>query len=437
MLLVGSGFCQSLQQVLPREGDDRQYYFGEIACSDDHNCTIPTKYWDASTKLYYFCFERTTDGGMTWEQRPSPYAPQRPEVEWHWTGAVALDSLTVFAYGDSGHVARTTDGGWTWQDRSIHDHRPISAMSFIDARNGELVGGGGLHMRTSDGGDTWNDVSVLPLRFLASLKKFDDVSSAVFAHSYGPIYRTDDAWQSTDSLPRLWDPMLEDPKHSRTVGAIKWLNRDTLVGIGAVWGDTAHRPFNPHPYIIFSGDAGSTWRESFDRASNMNGVLSYSFLPTGHGLVVGDLNSILKTTDHGWSWSEDTLNFLFTTAEISGVALLDPTLALLDASSGEFGKIFRYAPFAAEVESTGSKIRRGTRIYPNPTTGTITISKWYSAERFEFFDALGRAQLTIHQVDSTGDLVVDCSDLIPGVYTLMATHKGVKYHVGNLVRLQH
>ena len=68
--------AQSMQQVLPRDGDTSEYYFYEIGCSDDHNCTIPVMRYVHSAGHYEFLFERTTDGGVTWSEQESPFKPQ-------------------------------------------------------------------------------------------------------------------------------------------------------------------------------------------------------------------------------------------------------------------------------------------------------------------------------------------------------------------------
>lgn len=439
LLIVFSGNAQSLQQVLPRADDAKSYWFDAIACSDWNNCTIPARYRDSLSKLYYFCFERTTDGGLTWKQRSAPFAPQRSEADRNWLGAIAVDSLTVLAYGDSGQIARTSDAGATWQDVSIVDPRLIGGMSFIDNLRGELVGGGGLHMRTSDGGASWSPINVLPIRFFTSIKKFDEQTSAAFAHGIGPIFYTNDGWQTVDSLPRLWDPLLESAERLRTIGRVHWLNKDTIVGIGSIWykNDDRGRPFEPRPYIMQSLDGGASWRETFDRSSNMDDVWTGSFLQSGSGIVVGEENSILRTSDHGSTWREDTLRTEVPFIEISDVALLEPGVALIDLSIFNWGKIFRYSFETSSVESLSTKILRSTKIYPNPAEESFAISNAFALENLEIYDALGRVHYSLNRLSGVRDSVVDCSFLPPGVYTLMATHKGVKFHVGNLVRIQH
>ncbi|MCL4474058.1 MAG: Ig-like domain-containing protein [Actinobacteria bacterium] len=57
-------------------------------------------------------------------------------------------------FGD-GKVYKTTDGGATWNNTSLSTTHVMSAVSFMDANNGYVVGGEGRLFRTTDGGANW------------------------------------------------------------------------------------------------------------------------------------------------------------------------------------------------------------------------------------------------------------------------------------------
>lgn len=69
--------------------------------------------------------------------------------------AVTQAGQRLIALGDHGVVV-LSDDGLTWrQARGVPVDGLLTALSFVDAKQGWAVGHGGVLLRTADGGDTW------------------------------------------------------------------------------------------------------------------------------------------------------------------------------------------------------------------------------------------------------------------------------------------
>jgi hypothetical protein len=431
--------AQSLKLVLPREADEAEYHFVGIACSDDHNCTIPVFKLDKELMRYKFVFERTTDGGNAWTQQDAPFPLQVADNERKWNGGFAVDSLHVFAYGDSGMIARTTNAGASWEDISIPEYRRLAAASFIDPSNGIMVGGGGLAIKTSDGGLSWDTIPGLPFAFITSVKMFDEKSAALYLNGVGPIYFTHDNWNTIDSLPPLWNWDKEPSDRLRSISQLAWLDELHVIGYG---GAQYRKPdsdpkYEDHPYIMRSMDGGRSWVESYDQLSRIIDLEAHSVLPSGQGIAAGVGAGLLMTTDAGATWTEDTLIASAGFTEISDVAMLDESTALLDLSVSNFGKIFRMTLDHSSVAALPRKVLHGTHIYPNPSEGWITIEKWYNEqENAQVVDALGRIVLSVNLADGASKTRTDCSALSDGTYTIMVKLNGLNLPAEHFVLMR-
>ena len=434
-----SAYAQQSQQVLPRHGDPSQYYFFGIGCSDDHNCTIPALRYHTTDKQYHSVIERTTDGGLSWVQQQSPFLPQMFYRQDEWKGVLAIDSMHVIAYGDSGMIARTSDAGANWIDASIEDSRDFHAASFIDNRTGILVGGGGLAAVTTSFGDTWSIPTPLPFRWLTSVKAFGPSEMQIFSNGVGPLYKTADGWNSFDTSGWLFDPRVQHPDSLRSIHRVHWIDRDTMLAIGNAHDKRllSDPPYVNYPFLMRSTDRGKTWYKVFERETYITNVRSFSFLSTGFGIAVGDGRGFIATTDFGATWLGDTITEDIPYAEISDVTLLNSSTALMDFSVSNFGRIYRVSLEKLSVETPWSKVQSGTRIFPNPSRGAISLQKWYTYEDdVRIIDIFGRVMMTTRITREPGTSTIDCSSLPNGTYTVLLKREGSDLPVGRFVLMK-
>jgi photosystem II stability/assembly factor-like uncharacterized protein len=112
---------------------------------------------------------RTSDGGATWQRYDAEEAP------WSRDGIRAasfVDAENGWAvagwysrgWGEGSAILHTGNGGLSWERQYGYETEPpagemsgYSAVDFVDAAHGWVVGNGGLVLRTRDGGLTWHE----------------------------------------------------------------------------------------------------------------------------------------------------------------------------------------------------------------------------------------------------------------------------------------
>lgn len=68
---------------------------------------------------------------------------------------LALAGERLVAVGERGHVVFSDDGGKTWTQAAVPVSATLTAVDFIDPKDGWAVGHAGVVLHTGDGGATW------------------------------------------------------------------------------------------------------------------------------------------------------------------------------------------------------------------------------------------------------------------------------------------
>ncbi|MGE4090696.1 MAG: WD40/YVTN/BNR-like repeat-containing protein, partial [Candidatus Binatia bacterium] len=92
----------------------------------------------------------TTDGGKTWQAKPSGTDVALYNVEF-------VDEQNGWVCGQDGLIIHTTDGGETWKKQETGVDVPILALSFVDKNHGWAVAQFATYLRTTNGGETWEE----------------------------------------------------------------------------------------------------------------------------------------------------------------------------------------------------------------------------------------------------------------------------------------
>jgi photosystem II stability/assembly factor-like uncharacterized protein len=98
---------------------------------------------------------RTTDGGATWTMSLGTYLIQLSGLSVSGANtATVVGSADDYSCscGGYGLILRTTDGGATWSLQDSGQSWGLTAVSFVDANIGTVIGGGGAILRTNTGG---------------------------------------------------------------------------------------------------------------------------------------------------------------------------------------------------------------------------------------------------------------------------------------------
>jgi len=237
-------------------------------------------------------------------------------------------------------------------------------VSFIDANNGTVVGGGFFCvtiLRTIDGGTTWSS-------------------------------------QTSDTTYSLSSVSFTD------------VNNGTAVGSGVLGGA-----------ILRTIDGGTTWTSQ--TSGTIRPLRGVSFTDANNGTAVGDFNTIRRTTDGGTTWTTQISGIPLGLA-LGAVSFTD---ANNGTAVGHEGSIIRTTNGGVtfveeEEESTSPNVFSLYQNYPNPFNPTTTINYKISELGFvtlKVYDVLGNEiETLVNEEKSSGSYEVDfdASGLTSGIY---------------------
>lgn len=306
---------------------------------------------------------RTTDGGLTWFETPSPLRGLAfPISETHCiafgdtgvyrtiNGGASWALIHTHGYRDgfvqsasnmwatqylSSSFFHSTDEGYTWANRTNDAFGPgysvLYSVDFVDTLHGWAVGGAGfagnfLVGRTKDGGRHWTR---LPAAFPSEPLSVSFVSPTTgwVTGRNGLIRKTSDGglnWQqqASGTLNALWDVQFLDSLKGFAAGAggvvvkttnggEEWLDI-TPAGVGGLGSiqfvDSLFGWIGGSPFFMKTTDGGETW---FNPISDPTIVVGpFFFVSRERGWAYGPYSakpwqtSLLTTYDGGATWVE-------------------------------------------------------------------------------------------------------------------------------------
>ena len=217
--------------------------------------------------------------------------------------AASCDPPATPAEG-AGTVVLTADGGRTWSTHMLPGCSITTSLSFVNARVGFAVLGGGPRssnlFTTDDGGRSWRLVSRFPAPAVVSFGNRSDGLALVTTNNKsgsGTLYRTTDggrSWQRTRFCGATSDP-------TRTVycdGPSSFGRHAVVLAIAQNLARGTDRAF-----IYTTADAGRHWSRHGVPPIDSPEMPSFS-APSANDLFVYSLNGALHTTTNGGrSWS--------------------------------------------------------------------------------------------------------------------------------------
>jgi len=182
---------------------------------------------------------------------------------------VARAGDRLVAVGQRGHVVVSTDGGRTWKQGKVPVSSDLTAVYFVDGKDGWATGQDGVVLHSGDGGESWelqldgrraNELLVAAMERNVAAEP-SDAAKALLAEA--KRYRD----QGPDK-PFL-DVWFADAQNGYVVGAYNLLFR--------------------------TSDGGKTWQPWFERTDNPKFFNLYAIRPVGGDLyIAGESGLVLK-----------------------------------------------------------------------------------------------------------------------------------------------
>jgi photosystem II stability/assembly factor-like uncharacterized protein len=183
---------------------------------------------------------------------------------------VAHAGNRLIAVGQRGHVVVSNDNGATWKQSPVPVSSDLTAVFFVDDRQGWAVGHDGVILHTADGGDTWqlqldgrkaNDLLVAEMERKLAAEPASATAKALAAEAQ--------RYKEQGADKPFLDVWFSDAKTGFAVGA--------------------------YNLIFRTEDGGATWSPWFDRTDNPKFFNLYAIRPAGNDLyIAGEAGLVLK-----------------------------------------------------------------------------------------------------------------------------------------------
>lgn len=188
--------------------------------------------------------------------------------------SIAAAGQRLVAAGERGTILYSDDAGVTWRQASVPVGVSLTALQFVDAKQGWAVGHQGVVLHSADGGATWSrQLNGIQAAALA-LRAAADVAGPEQARALA------DAQHLVDDGPDkpFLDLYFDSPRGGYVLGAYNLLFK--------------------------TGDGGATWQPWQRHVANPKGLHLYGMRGAAGALyLVGEQGLLLRSTDQGASFN--------------------------------------------------------------------------------------------------------------------------------------
>ncbi len=317
------------------------------------------------------------------------YTPGSPSGDWTgWDNGINLKDdgpIYSFAYlGSKIFAGPRGEGVVVWVSSNNGDTWGMSLAGSPIASNGRYLFGGYTNpfalLRSKDTGKTWDSVAAI------GASSFGTFGSLILAGTANGV------WRSTDN-GLTWDST------SAPFGNVEFAK----VGTDIIAANDS---------MIESTDSGLHWqRVPFSRPF-------YKIASDSTYLFAGTDSGVYVSLDKGMHWFQKNQG-LPPFYMVSALCVFDTFLFVnAEASDGEY--YTAKCPISFLVDTTTAAVRElpvsdSVEIYPNPTSGMVTIMSGSSILGVVVTDVLGTDVYSISKLDQQS-ATLDLSHIVPGAY---------------------
>ncbi|MCX7737681.1 MAG: T9SS type A sorting domain-containing protein [Candidatus Kapabacteria bacterium] len=398
-----SAFCGDGWSIV--DSNKWMWQYTDAVCLDSNNCFAVAYF----AKSY---FVNSTDGGKTWNQIYSDTIFKGKNNEQLEVHTIAyLDKKNIILGCSLGDFIISEDSGKTWQKSSIGKKEQVRVISFISKDSGIVLTDNSLY-KTVNGGKIWDKVVFLNLGFdilqhwnLAFPNKNLIIINSDLKGNQNVFLISYDFGSSWEIIP--------NPAGGITVVYFKDEKIGWLLSIGF------KKRYELYDRILKTTDGGWTWTEQLNRFSGINSLLfDIFFFDYYKGYVSGIDGKLYKTTNSGNNWI--LLNpypKVGYEPHFTCVTMPSKNTCLVFTNNGE---ILRYDESTLNVNN---KISDELSIFPNPAIDYIEII--YNVETglrpaytegINIFNILGECVLSVETQHAVSLQRIDISNLPLGIY---------------------
>jgi|GEM_PF-3948477 photosystem II stability/assembly factor-like uncharacterized protein len=299
---------------------------------------------------------KTTDGGITWVNQPTPGAPSYVSMNFESINFInanegiicSLNIASDSAYSKLvGSILWTNDGGSHWVFKDLGNPNGSLNAKLASSSTAYAIDQYGSCKRTTDSGKTWSACDFTGI--YSGGKLFPINKDTVFFAGLDNFHFIGSVGKTTDSGAN-WSvgPVASDT----TLNAIYFCNYRR----GWVGGYSGQ--------ILYTNNGGLSWVYTNSTSITTSPITDLAFNDTleGWGLVYP--GKIIHSTDGGINWSFDFIgtnplfSLCFTKPDKIGYAV------------GDSGRVLKYLPNTAGIQNITNTI--SVNLFPNPNTGKFT-----------------------------------------------------------------
>ena len=283
--------------------------------------------WLAVSSSLNLNIYKSSDGGLTFNE-----LSQIEGIDFQLGKIKFISETEGWFVANLGSVYYTSNGGYTWikKNKSV-TKEDLIAVDFLNNDRGWLASSENSIFMTSDEGVNWNIIYTdTSYRVIKDIDFVSEQKGFLIYHDY--LYPTNSWIGSTENEGVNWQLSVYD---STIFSDLTFIDPNNGWVVGGR---------DENLLIMTTTDAGISWHQQTDiNITGPSKINAIDFADQQQGFAVGDLGTILKTTNGGdsWrvAWGNINPNSFWVNYNITGIFLVDPLNCWVSGSgyiSGNF-----------------------------------------------------------------------------------------------------